>query len=144
MADTTFWWLAAGILVAAELLTGTFYLLMLACGLAAAALAAHLGLGSTLQMTAAAVVGGGAVLIWHLLRRRRAARQRATADHDVNLDIGATVQVQGWEADGSARVRHRGALWSARPAPGSPVGVSGAHRIVEVQGNQLVIEKIPS
>ena len=43
MEQSTIWWLAAGIVVAAELLTGSFYLLMLALGLAAAAIAAHLG-----------------------------------------------------------------------------------------------------
>ena len=34
---STGWWLAAGVLVAAELATGTFYLLMLALGAAAGA-----------------------------------------------------------------------------------------------------------
>ena len=43
---STFWWVAAGIAVAAELATGTFYLLMMALGLAAAAIGAHLGLSS--------------------------------------------------------------------------------------------------
>jgi membrane protein implicated in regulation of membrane protease activity len=46
MAETTIWWLLAGTAVAVELLTGTFYLLMLAIGLVAAALAAHAGLSS--------------------------------------------------------------------------------------------------
>jgi hypothetical protein len=32
MADSTVWWLLAGAAVAVELLTGTFYLLMLAIG----------------------------------------------------------------------------------------------------------------
>ena len=40
MEASTIWWLAAGAVVVAELLTGTFYLLMVAVGLAAAALAA--------------------------------------------------------------------------------------------------------
>ena len=44
---STVWWLITGGLVAAELATGTFYLLMLALGAAAAAVAAHLGLAST-------------------------------------------------------------------------------------------------
>ena len=39
MNDSTVWWLVTGVLVAAELMTGTFYLLMLATGAAAAALA---------------------------------------------------------------------------------------------------------
>ena len=45
MEHSTLWWLMAGAAVVAELLTGTFYLLMLAIGLAAGALAAHLGVG---------------------------------------------------------------------------------------------------
>ena len=40
----TFWWLAAGGLVIAELLSGSFYLLMLALGTAAGAVAAQAGL----------------------------------------------------------------------------------------------------
>ena len=44
VSAATGWWVAAGIAVAAELGTGTFYLLMIALGLAAAAVAAHLGL----------------------------------------------------------------------------------------------------
>ena len=48
MEASTIWWLAAGAVVVAELLTGTFYLLMVALGLVAAALAAHLGLALSL------------------------------------------------------------------------------------------------
>jgi membrane protein implicated in regulation of membrane protease activity len=142
MADSTLWWLAAGTLVIAELLTGTFYLLMLALGLVAGALAAHAGLATSAQLVIAAVVGGGAVLIWHLKRPRAAASLHAGANRDVNLDVGETVQVQTWQADGSTSVKYRGALWSAVPTPGSPAGATGAHRIVEVRGSQLVIEKL--
>lgn len=142
MADSTFWWLAAGVLVVAELLTGTFYLLMLALGLAAGAVAAHLGLSGVIQTVAAAVVGSGAVAAWHFLRPRRAAVQNPGADRDVNLDVGETVQVQDWLPDGSTSVRYRGAAWSAVPAAGSAAGTTGAHRIVEVRGSQLIIEKI--
>jgi membrane protein implicated in regulation of membrane protease activity len=38
---TTVWWVLAGLAVALELATGTFYLLMLALGMAAGAIAAH-------------------------------------------------------------------------------------------------------
>ena len=54
----TWWWLAAGVAVAVELATSTFYLLMVAFGLADGALAAHLGFGSTVQIVVAALVGG--------------------------------------------------------------------------------------
>jgi hypothetical protein len=42
---STWWWIATGALVAAELVTGTFYLLMLALGTAVAALVGMAGLG---------------------------------------------------------------------------------------------------
>ena len=47
LSSASLWWVAAGIAVAVELATGTFYLLMIALGLAAAAIAAHLGAGGT-------------------------------------------------------------------------------------------------
>ena len=53
----TLWWLMAGVTVAIELLSGTFYLLMLAIGMAAGAVAAHMGLGLTMQIVTCAVVG---------------------------------------------------------------------------------------
>jgi len=144
MADSTLWWLATGILVAAELITGTFYLLMLAVGLAAGAVASHAGLASTTQVVIAAAVASGAVLVLHLLRRRSGAALPASADPDVNLDIGEIVQVEAWLDNGSATVKYRGAQWSALPAAGATAGTPGAHRIVEVRGSHLLLEKLPS
>ena len=144
MADSTFWWLVAGTLVAAELLTGSFYLLMLALGLAAGAVAAHLGLAGTAQIVAASLVGAGATIVWHFKRPQATSTAHAGSNRDVNLDVGETVQVEAWRPDGSTSVRYRGAQWSAVPAPGSNAGSTGSHRIVEVHGSQLVIEKISS
>ena len=61
MADATVWWLATGLVVLLELFTGTFYLLMLAVGLAAGALAAHAQLGLSGQLVVAALVGATTV-----------------------------------------------------------------------------------
>ena len=130
------WWLLAGGLVAVELLTGTFYLLMLALGAAAAALAAHGGLALSLQLITAALVGGGATAAWHTQRARNPRSAPAEANPDVNLDIGQTVQVEAWGPDGQARVNYRGAAWSVRHAgPGVPA--PGTHRIVAVHGNRF-------
>ena len=63
MSDTTIWWLVTGGLVAMELTTGTFYLLMLATGAAAAALATYAGVGSNGQLVIAGGVGGLAVVV---------------------------------------------------------------------------------
>jgi membrane protein implicated in regulation of membrane protease activity len=141
MAESTLWWLLAGAAVAVELMTGTFYLLMLAIGLVAAALAAHLGLSQSAQLVVAALVGGGAVVGWHLLRQRRPREAPAQANRDVNLDIGETVHVVRWNPDGTTTVKYRGAQWTAVPAPGT-IPVAGAHRIREVIGSRLVVEQL--
>ncbi|MCC2633819.1 MAG: hypothetical protein K0S48_1705 [Ramlibacter sp.] len=140
MADSTLWWLLAGGAVAAELLTGTFYLLMLAVGMAAGALAAHAGGGVATQLVAAAVVGGGAVAAWHFVRKRGHA---GTAGENTNMDFdaGEAVHVDAWTEDNTATVRYRGTVWTAVPAGGVPGG-TGAHRVREVSGSRLVVEKI--
>jgi membrane protein implicated in regulation of membrane protease activity len=137
---STLWWLATGALVAAELASGTFYLLMLALGAAAGAIAAHLGIGSVGQMACAALVGGGAVVAWHLRRSRHPAALPASVNPDVNLDIGGKVQVAQWHADGSARIHYRGAAWDARyVGPGAPA--AGEHVIHAVEGSRLLLER---
>lgn len=140
MAESTVWWLMAGGAVALELATGTFYLIMLAVGLAAGALAAHLGASITGQLVAAAVVGGGAVSALYVFRRRHPRRAPAAANPDVNLDIGETVHVTAWSADGTASARYRGANWSVVALPGTEC-VPGAYRVREVVGNRLIVEK---
>ena len=64
VSDFAAWWIAAGLLVAAEMFTGTFYLLMLAIGMTAGAVAAHLGLSQTAQMAAAAIVSALVAGVW--------------------------------------------------------------------------------
>lgn len=140
MSEPTLWWLVTGGLIALELLTGTFYLLMLALGAVAAALAAHVGAGLAAQLTLAALVGGGAVVAWHWKRVRRNQEPPAQANPNVNLDIGETVQVAAWDPDGTASVHYRGAHWTAihrtgfTPAP-------GPHRVAEMVGNRLLLDK---
>lgn len=141
MSNSTLWWVLTGVLVAVELTTGTFYLLMMALGGVAGAIAAHAGVSATGQMVFAAVVGAGAVTAWHLLRGKSPNSERATANKDVNLDIGETVVVEAWLADGTATVKYRGAAWSAGLAPGAVAG-PGPHRIVEVLGNRLILQPL--
>jgi membrane protein implicated in regulation of membrane protease activity len=131
-----FWWVLAGVLVAAELATGTVYLLLLALGCAAAAVAAHLGLATTAQVVVAALAGGGATAVWHLKRARSPRSAPAAFNRDVVLDIGEAVRVAHWEDDGTARVQYRGASWTVRfTGQGTPA--PGEHVIVSMQGNQL-------
>jgi membrane protein implicated in regulation of membrane protease activity len=137
----TLWWLAAGALVAVELTTGTFYLLMLALGCAAAALLAHVGMSDTTQWVGAALVGGGATAAWHRRRLREPKSAPAESNRDVNLDIGQTVHVEVWADDGTARVQYRGAGWSVRLAQAGD-HQPGEYQIVAVHGNELRLAPI--
>ena len=142
MSESTIWWLLAGAAVAVELVTGTFYLLMIAVGLVAGAIAAHLGFAMVGQMVIAAAVGGGAIAAWYWHRSKSPAALPANANRDVNLDIGEAVHVVQWNADGTATVKFRGANWTAVAAnPAEPAG-PGSFRIKEMRGNRLVIEKL--
>ena len=140
MADSTLWWMVAGAAVAVELLTGTFYLLMLGIGLAAGALAAHAGFAIPAQIVVAALVGGGAVAAWHVVRRRRFAGAPGTST-TLDFDAGEAVHVAAWTAENTAQVRYRGSVWTAVPAGGPPQG-PGPHRVRAVDGSRLVVEKI--
>lgn len=134
----TWWWVAAGIVVAAELASGTFYLLMIGLGLVAGAIAALLGVPMAAQVVAASVIGGGATAVWHWSRRRQPPTAAARENRDVHLDIGERVTVLAWAGDRTARVTYRGSAWTARLAPGaSPV--NGEHRVVAMEKNWLVL-----
>lgn len=140
---STLWWLLTGVLVAVELATGTFYLLMLAVGTAAGALAAHLGLGPMMQWVSAALLGAGCTAAWHLRRARAPRSALAHVNKDANLDIGETVQVAAWNADGSARVHYRGAAWTVR-FTGTANPQPGPHVIVSVQSGWLGVAPAPA
>ena len=139
--SSTLWWLAGGILVAAELASGTFYLLMLALGCAAGALAAHLGFALPAQLAAAAIVGGGATVVWHLRRMRHPPAAPSDSNPDVNIDIGQRLHVDQWTSEGRARVHYRGATWSVRFA-GSGTPAPGEHVIVKLDGNELRVSPV--
>jgi membrane protein implicated in regulation of membrane protease activity len=140
MAQSTIWWVLAGTVIALELATGTFYFLMLSTGLVAAAIAAHLGLGTSSQVALAAVVGGASIVVWRAYKKWQPASAPASANRDVNLDIGETVRVESWTPDGTSTVRYRGAQWSvsllagATPSPGN-------YTIIEVVGSKLIVKK---
>ena len=136
-------WVIVGlVLVIAELVTGTFYLVMLGLGALAAALVTWAG-GNVLVQ---ALVGGGvavagAVLVhhWHEAHRK-ADEGRANF-----LDRGQPVVLEGWanEAAGLARVKYRGASWDARVAA-STKPVPGATLYIDSQeGGTLVVIEAP-
>lgn len=142
MDASTIWWILAGSAVAVELVTGTFYLLMLALGFTAGALGTYMGVAVIGQMLLAAAIGGGSVAVWHWHRSQSPAPLAANANPDVHLDIGETVHVVRWNADGTASVYFRGAQWTAIAADPAAPANPGNFRIKEMRGNRLVIERL--
>lgn len=144
MSDATLWWVLVAVAVAAELLTGTFHLLMMALGLAAGALAAHMGLPLAGQLACAALVGGGLVAVLQRLRPKPPHSQPHQSNADVNLDIGQVVRVEHWQADHTAQVSYRGALWQVEWVAGAAESAPspGMHRIREVEGSRLRVAAI--
>jgi membrane protein implicated in regulation of membrane protease activity len=138
MADWMLWAIGAGVLVIAELFSGTFYLLMIAIGMGAGALTSLLRIDMPGQMLVAAIVAAIATL---LLRRSRFGkieeRTPAGANPDVNMDIGQTISVPAWQ-DGVARVMYRGALWDVELAPGE-AAAPGVFKIREIRGSRLIV-----
>ncbi len=137
MTDWMNWLVMAGALVILEMFTGTFYLLMIAIGLAVGGAAALLGASLAMQTVAAAVVGVAATLVLRGSRFGNNEPGDAARDPNVNLDIGQQVAVPGW-SDGVARVMYRGAQWDLELAPGARPE-SGNFKIVEVRGSRLVV-----
>jgi membrane protein implicated in regulation of membrane protease activity len=127
------WWIAAALLIGAELLTGTFYLLAIGIAVALGGTAAWLGASTEAQFAVAGVLGVALTIAAHRLRVAR-----ATPPPQPSLDIGHAVKVATWSADGRARVDYRGSTWDAELA--SPdVARAETLYIVAVRGSVLVL-----
>ena len=57
----------------------------------------------------------------------------------MNLDVGEIVQIDGWNADGTAQIRYRGAPWTAIHRPGAEPR-PGPHRVAELVGSRLLVD----
>jgi membrane protein implicated in regulation of membrane protease activity len=136
MTDYFFWWIAAAILVGAELITGTFYLAVLAVAAAVGAIAAHMGLSWQTQAIIASVVAvAGCVFVqkWRLSK----LGEKNPLD---TLDAGQTVSVIEWKSDGTARVAYRGTTWDAVLSDATQPRAE-VMAIVGTRGNTLIIGK---
>lgn len=148
MDESTQWWLMAGVLVVAELATGTIYLLMIALGAVAGALAAHAGFSTETQLVTAALVAVLTVVGWYWRKKRQQRNSNGPLGTqiapDLALDLGQVIQVNQWSADGTAQVMYRGAHWQARLAASEAATApqAGSYRICAMQGNTLLLEKV--
>jgi membrane protein implicated in regulation of membrane protease activity len=136
--DVTVAWLIVGLmLVILELVSGTFYLLVLGIASLLAAAIGYVGMSFTWQAIGASVASVVGV-VW--VRRHR---QRVKAAPMPSLDVGAPTTFDAWiDRDaGHARVKYRDALWDARIS-GAASGNSGETLyITAVDGNTLTVSK---
>lgn len=142
MSGHLFWWVGVGVLVVAELLTGTFYLLMIALGFLAGGMLQLAGAAPHVQIGAASAVAIVAMIVLRRSGFGRKQKRDTSTNPDVNLDIGATVTVDAWH-DGRARVQYRGADWDVELASGER-GDARVYQVSAVRGNCLVVIAKPA
>jgi membrane protein implicated in regulation of membrane protease activity len=141
MSSTVIWFVVAFGLLVLELLSGTFYLLVIALALAAAGLASWSGAPVALQLVVAAAIAVGGS-IW-LRRTRFGKRLHERGDDRVqNMDVGQSLRVEHWTAARTARASYRGATWDVELAPGEQPA-SGEFVIREIQANRLIVAAKP-
>lgn len=134
--DPALAWLLLGLgLIAVEMLSGTFYLLILGGAALIAALAAYLGAPFAVQAILAAVAAVAGVLV---LRRRKKAGEAAPA-RDNQMDIGQTAVIESWlsEPQRLARARYRNTTWDAEVLGDDRVEIGAMLYVASTEGNRL-------
>jgi membrane protein implicated in regulation of membrane protease activity len=135
------WFVVAFGLLVAELLTGTFYLLVISMALAVAGVSAWLGAPSALQFVVAAAIGLGGSMWLRATRFGKRLHERGD-DRVQNMDIGQSLRVENWTAARTARANYRGAVWDVELAPGEQAA-SGEFVIREINANRLIVAPKP-
>jgi len=131
-------WAVIGlVLVIVELMTGTFYLLMLGVAAFGAALAAWLGLQFSAQSIVAALVSAIGCYGVHVYRAKNRAEQMPP------IDAGMPASFESWLDVGArlARVRYRGASWEARVEGGEAIEPGATVYVLAADGNTLRVAK---
>src|SRR3546814_12593994 len=121
-----FWFGAAALFLISEMVTGTFYLLLVALGLAASGAAAYAGLSLVWQIVSGLVVSLVGLVALHRHRQSK-GHQPTQSDPGVVPDIGQSVMADACDDNGLARVFYRGATWRPRLADATPAPSGHTH-----------------
>ena len=141
MSLTVIWLVMTAVLGIAEMLVGTFYLLVLAVASFIAAMSSFMDVSIEWQLVWFSVVSlGGCVWVRRIRVLNLSVNEKESYELQ-NLDEGQVVEVIGFNAQGRTKVQYRGAEWMAQAAQGQSLE-AGTWQIVEVLGNVLVIKKI--
>lgn len=136
-------WLVAGfVLVIAELVTGTFYLLVIGLGAFAGGAIAWLGGNAVAQ---ALVAGGIALLGTWLVNLWHRAQPKNLPGTSNFLDRGQAVVLEGWANEEArvARVKYRGTTWDARVVAAAAVAPGSTLYIEGQEGGMLLVGAAP-
>ena len=133
MEPYVYWFLLAFGLLALEMATGTFYMLIVSIAFGLAGIGALLGLNLPLQVTLSAVAS---IIGTVILRRMKGMRTGKMISQ--SLDIGQSVRVISWLEGGIARVHYRGTEWDAE-LESSSVPRDGVLYIKAIQGSKLIL-----
>ena len=128
-------WLLLGLaLVVVELLTGTFYLLILGLAAGMGSLAAWLGAPIWAQTVLVAIAGVAGIIV---IRRRKQGRPATHGNEQ--MDVGQTVVVESWisEPQRLAHVRYRDAPWDAEIVGSDAVAPGAVLYVIGTEGNRL-------
>jgi membrane protein implicated in regulation of membrane protease activity len=130
------WAILGFALIIMELLSGTFYLLMLAVAAFGAAVSAWLGHSFAAQAVVATIVAAAGCYGVHLYRAKNDAKQMAP------IDAGQPASFENWidQPAGLARVRYRGASWDAVVEGGlQAVAPGSVLYVIRADGNTLKV-----
>jgi len=134
--DPALAWAILGLaLVITELVTGTFYLLMLALAAFGAGGVAWFGHAFPVQAVVAAVVAAAGCYGVHLYRAKTGAQKMP------QIDAGMPASFENW-TDASARrarVRYRGTSWDARVEGADALEPGAPLYVVATEGNTLTV-----
>lgn len=136
MSPVYLWGILIAILIGCELLTGTFYLLMIAIGSLAGLVCAFLDFSVTVQLAAAAIACVALTSLWHYKNFKNPKAAIYSKNKDALIDIGERVEVSHWLPNHTTQIRYRGADWTAVwIGEGEPR--TGTCVIQGMRGNQL-------
>jgi len=135
MGNNYLWFLVAFGLMALEMASGTFYMLVLGLAFAVGGMLSLLEYSAPVQFTAAAISGVVGTLILQIVRRGK-----PLTTQNQSLDVGQPIQSVSWHDDGTARVVYRGTEWDADPENADTPHELPLY-IKEIRGSRLVLSK---
>lgn len=139
MAVWLIWLIISGILIAAEIFTLSFYLLLASFGALSAALLAYFEYSPTHQILAAAIV---TFIGWVLVHKFKPENKHpdSRTNPALNMDIGETVKISSAQPDGRLSVILRGARWDAKIEGDVPADTNTIYTIIRIEGSILILQ----